>query len=55
MNNTQFYKKLFAIAIPITLQQLIISSLNLIDTFMISSLTKEAIAGVGAANKVFFF
>jgi putative MATE family efflux protein len=54
MNNTQFYKKLFAIAIPITLQQLIISSLNLIDTFMISSLTKEAIAGVGAANKVFF-
>ncbi len=54
MKNTDFYKKLFAIAIPITLQQLIISSLNLIDTFMISSLTKEAIAGVGAANKVFF-
>ncbi|WZL80245.1 MATE family efflux transporter [Vallitaleaceae bacterium 9-2] len=54
MKNTEFYKKLFAIAVPITLQQLIISSLNLIDTFMISSLTKEAIAGVGAANKVFF-
>jgi len=49
-----FYKKLFSIALPITLQQLVVSSLNLVDVFMISSLSQEAIAGVGAANKVFF-
>lgn len=52
--NKEFYLKLFAIAIPIALQQLVVSSLNLVDTFMISSLSKEAIAGVGAANKLFF-
>lgn len=52
--NTDFYSKLFAIAVPISLQQLVISSLNLVDTFMISSLSKESIAGVGAANKLFF-
>ena len=50
----EFYIKLIAIAIPIALQQLIVSSLNLVDTFMIASLSKEAIAGVGAANKLFF-
>lgn len=52
--NKDFYIKLIAIAVPISLQQLVVSSLNLVDTFMISSLSKEAIAGVGAANKLFF-
>ncbi len=49
-----FYKKLISIAIPIATQQLIVSSLNLVDIFMISTLSNEAIAGVGAANKLFF-
>lgn len=49
-----FYTKLASIAGPIALQQLVLSSLNLIDNFMISNLSKEAIAGVGAANKLFF-
>jgi len=53
-NNKDFYTKLISIAGPIALQQLVISSLNLVDTFMISSLSKEAIAGVGAANKLYF-
>jgi len=52
--NKGFYTKLIAIALPIALQQLIVSSLNLVDIFMISSLSKEAIAGVGAANRFFF-
>ncbi len=50
----EFYRKLASIAGPIALQQLILSSLNLVDNFMISNLSKEAIAGVGAANKLFF-
>lgn len=53
-SSKNFYIKLISIALPIALQQLVVSSLNLVDTFMISSLSKEAIAGVGAANKLFF-
>ncbi|TJX15236.1 MATE family efflux transporter [Tissierella creatinini] len=50
-----FYKSLFAIAIPIALQNLITSSLNMVDTLMISSLGQSSIAAVGLANQVFFF
>lgn len=42
------------IAAPIALQQLVISSLNMVDVFMISSLSNESIAGVGGANKLYF-
>ncbi len=49
-----FYRKLFAIALPVAIQNIITSSLNLIDTFMISSLSTASIAGVTAANKLFF-
>jgi len=49
-----FYKKMFAIAIPIAIQNFIYSSLNMIDTFMIGNLGGHKIAAVGAANKVFF-
>lgn len=49
-----FYRKVFAIALPIALQNIVSSSLNLIDTFMISSLSTASIAGVSAANKLFF-
>lgn len=49
-----FYRKLFAIALPIAVQNILSSSLNLIDTFMISSLSTASIAGVSAANKLFF-
>lgn len=49
-----FYLKLFSIALPLALQNLVTSSLNLIDVFMISSLSTASIAGVSLANKVFF-
>lgn len=49
-----FYKKVAVIAAPIALQQLVISSLNMVDVFMISSLSNASIAGVGAANKLYF-
>lgn len=50
----QFYKTLFAIAVPIAFQNLVTSSLNFIDVFMISGLSTEAVSGVGIANKIFF-
>ncbi len=51
----EFYKDMIAIAIPIALQNLITSSLNMVDTLMISELGKSAIAAVGLANQLFFF
>lgn len=53
--NKVFLKSMLAIAIPIALQNLIISSLNMVDTLMISSLGQASIAAVGLANQLFFF
>ncbi len=50
-----FLKSMLSIAIPIALQNLITSSLNMVDTLMISSLGESSIAAVGLANQVFFF
>lgn len=50
-----FLKSMMAIAIPIALQNLIMSSLNMVDTLMISSLGQVSISAVGLANQVFFF
>ena len=52
--NKIFYKTMLAIAIPVTLQNLISSSLNMIDIFMITKLGDANIAAVGQANQVFF-
>ena len=54
-NKKLFYKTMLAIAIPVALQNLITSSINTIDTLMISSLGDVAVAGVGIANQFFFF
>lgn len=50
-----FLKSMIVVAIPITLQNLITSSLNMVDTLMISSLGGDSIAAVGLANQIFFF
>jgi putative MATE family efflux protein len=50
-----FYKSLFAIAIPIMLQNLINSFVNVLDTVMIGRLGTVEIAAVGLGNNVFFF
>lgn len=50
----KFLGKTMAIAIPIILQQLLNTVLNLIDTMMIGNLGQSTIAAVGLANKVFF-
>ena len=45
-----FYQRLFYLAAPIALQNLITFSLGLIDTFMVSQLSNEAMAAVTTAN-----
>jgi putative MATE family efflux protein len=53
-NDRQFYRDLFAIAIPIMFQNFINSSVNMLDTVMIGRLGTVEIAAVGLANQVFF-
>jgi putative MATE family efflux protein len=50
----EFYKSLFAIALPVMLQNLINSLVNMLDTIMIGRLGTVEIAAVGLGNQVFF-
>lgn len=54
IKDKQFFKTLLAISIPIALQNLISSSLNLVDTVMIGKVGEIEIAAVGLANQFFF-
>lgn len=49
-----FYKMALAIAIPIAIQNLITSSVNMLDTLMVTSLGELQLASVGLANQIFF-
>lgn len=49
-----FLKKLFKIAIPVSIQSLIISSLNIIDSVMVGQLGEIQIASVGIGNRIYF-
>lgn len=49
-----FYNKMLAISIPIMLQNLMSSVLNMIDTVMVGVLGEAQLAAVGLANQVFF-
>ncbi|MDR2072025.1 MAG: MATE family efflux transporter [Spirochaetaceae bacterium] len=53
-SDRQFYRSLFALAVPIMFQNLINSFVNIIDTVMIGRLGTAAIAAVGLGNQVFF-
>jgi len=50
----KFLKTLLKLALPIALQNFILSSLNLVDNIIIGGLGEVAIAGVGLANQYFF-
>ena len=50
----QFFLSILTLVIPITLQNLISSSLNMVDNLMIGSLGESAIASVGLVNQYFF-
>ncbi len=49
-----FYRQMFAVGIPVMLQQLVVVCLNLVDTIMVGKISEEALAAVGAANQVYF-
>lgn len=51
MLDKNFKKQLVEIALPVTIQSLMQSSLSLIDQIMIGSLGSQSIAGVGLAGK----
>lgn len=48
----QFYKDMIGLAIPIAIQTLLISSLNMVDSIMIGQLGVDSIAAVGVGNKI---
>lgn len=54
INDKTFYSAVWRISIPIALQSLISSSLNLIDNLMVGSLGETALNAVGIASQIFF-
>lgn len=50
----KFYSRLFAIALPIILQQFISASLNLFSGLAVGQLGEVAVAAVGLCNQIFF-
>lgn len=49
-----FYKKLLSITIPITVQNMICYSVNMMDTLMIGSLGEEVLSAANLAGQIFF-
>ena len=49
-----FFKLAAGLAIPIILQDILNSSVNMVDTFMIGKLGENEVAAVGLANQLFF-
>ena len=49
-----FYKTLFLIAVPMILQNLMQTFINMLDTIMVGRLGSVQIAAVGLGNQVFF-
>ncbi|MCE9645025.1 MAG: MATE family efflux transporter [Chloroflexi bacterium] len=54
LRDRKFLSELLVIAIPISFQQLINASLNMIDVIMVGQLGETAIAALGLSNQVFF-
>lgn len=51
----EFLSNMLKIALPIMVQNLVTSSLNMADTIMVGKLGEVEIAAVGIANQYFFF
>lgn len=54
IGDKSFYKKLIAVALPIVVQQLITSSVQLVDNIMVGSLGEQAIDSVAVVNQLYF-
>lgn len=50
----EFFKKLIFLAIPIIIQELLNSAVNMVDVIMIGTLGIHEVAAVGLANQIFF-
>ena len=49
-----FYRRVFGIAVPIAVHNLMISAINMADVFMVGQLGEEAIAALGISNQLMF-
>ncbi|MBL8051542.1 MAG: MATE family efflux transporter [Anaerolineales bacterium] len=54
LKDRAFLREVLTIAIPISFQQLINASLNLLDVLMVGQLGEASIAALGLSNQVFF-
>jgi len=54
LRDRSFLRELLVIAVPISFQQLLSASLNMIDVIMVGQLGETAIAALGLSNQVFF-
>jgi putative MATE family efflux protein len=54
MKKESFYSSFMTIAIPVTLQNIILSSINLADVFMIGKLGETSLAALGLSNQIMF-
>ena len=52
--NKGFWKKVLVIGLPVSMQNLITTTVNMVDTFMIGSLGEDYVSAVGLASKIFF-
>ena len=53
-SDRRFFSTMLKLAVPITIQQLVISSTNLLDVLMIGQLGETTIAAMGLSNQIFF-
>ena len=53
-SDREFYSRLFSFAVPVGLQNLVTTSLNMIGVMMIGQLGDVPVAAVGLANQIFF-
>lgn len=49
----EFYKKVLIVAVPLMLQQLVTSSVNLLDNLMVGQLGDASLSGVAVTNRFF--
>ncbi len=54
IGDKQFYKMVFAVALPIIIQNAITNFVNLLDNIMVGRLGTEAMTGVSIVNQLFF-
>jgi len=54
LKDRSFLREMLTIAVPISLQQLVNASLNMLDVLMVGQLGEASIAGIGLSNQVFF-